>query len=90
MAWEKKTEHIDKAQGKHYVFLHDPTTGAEHQLIIDIGHGVCPHCGHCKPKDNLEDLDPKAHIRAELEALTESHNNIEAYAKKHNVEIKRA
>jgi hypothetical protein len=75
MAWDLKAHEFHHSLGRHYAVLHDPTTGAEHHLVIYTGHDSCPTCGHVKPKANTGELDFKAILRDELAA----------YAKKFNV-----
>lgn len=92
MAWQRKREYLDLQTGMHVLTLHDPESGAEHKLQIMTGHDFesCHHCGHVKPKTNLDELDVQGLIAAEIESLNKSHANQTAYAKKHRVPIKAA
>ena len=90
MSWQMKDQHLDKALGRHYVTLHKPETGAEHHLIVLVGHDSCPACGHVTPKDNVGDLDFKAILKSEMAALEESHAQAHKYAAKHGVPVLRA
>jgi hypothetical protein len=85
MAWDLKAHEFHHSLGRHYAVLHDPTTGAEHHLVIYTGHDSCPTCGHVKPKANTGELDFKAILRDELAALEKSRAQSAAYAKKFNV-----
>lgn len=93
MAWQKKNtaEHkeiLDLRTGMHVVPLHDPVSGAEHKLQINVGHDSCPHCGHCMPKTNLDELDVPKLIAEEIASLSASHANIRKYAQKHGVPMR--
>jgi hypothetical protein len=90
MSWQLRDQHLDKALGQHYVTLHEPSTGAEHHLIILTGHDACPTCGHVTPKANTGELDFKALLKNELSALEQSHAQSEAYARKHSIPVLRA
>lgn len=91
--WQKKStaEHkevLDLRTGMHLIPLHDPDSGSEHRLQIVTGHEHCHHCGHVKPKDNLESIDTQQIIANEIAALNLSHANQRAYAAKHNVRVR--
>jgi hypothetical protein len=89
MSFTIHSQHVDKALGRHYVRLHDPDSGAEHHLVIYLGHDACPTCGHVKPKTNTGELDFRAILAEELKNLTVSHAQSEQYAKKHGIPILR-
>jgi len=87
MSWRKAEEFLDKKTGEHCIRLHEPDTDAEHHVVIHVGHDACPHCGHVRPKNNLDELDPKALIADELDALEQSHAQAHSYAQKHSVPV---
>ena len=90
MSWQVREQHVDLSLGRHYVVLHEPVSGAEHHLMIYVGHDSCPTCGAVKPKTNTGDIDFKAILKQEIEALEASHAQSAAHAKLHNVPILKA
>ena len=87
MSWDVKHQHFEHDIQRHYAVLHDPTTGAEHHVIIYTGHDSCPTCGHVKPKTNTGEIDLKAIIKEELANLEQSHQQSAAFVKKHNLPV---
>ena len=90
MAWKKLSEEIDKRTGIHYVKLHEPESGARHDLVIHIGLDACPHCGVVKQREGVDEYDPKQIVQDHLEALQASHDAMDEYAKRHKVPVKKA
>jgi hypothetical protein len=90
MAWQVKEQHVDLSLGRHYIVLHEPISGAEHHIAVYVGHDSCALCGHASPKTNTGDLDMKAILKKEIEALEASHAQTAAHARKHNVPILKA
>ncbi len=90
MSWKLKHHEFDHTVQRHYAVLHDPATGAEHHLAIYTGHDSCALCGHVQPKTNTGELDFKAILQEELANLEASHAQSVAYAKKHNIPVKKA
>jgi hypothetical protein len=88
MSYQVKTHHVELNEGRHYIVLHDPETGAEHHTVIYLGHDVCPTCGHVQPKDNGK-LDLKAIIQEEIANLEKSKQQVRGWARAHNVPVKR-
>lgn len=89
MSWDLKHHHFDHTLQRHYAVLHDHETGAEHHLVIHTGHDSCPHCGHVQPKTNTGELDFKAILAEQLANLEQSHAQSVAYAKRHNIPVKK-
>lgn len=89
MSWSKVREHIDHQIGMHVIHLEHAFTKAQHKLQIWLGMDACPLCGHVVPKTNTGELDPHAFVAQEIAALERVHGNIEAYARKHRVPIRR-
>lgn len=89
MAWEKVREEIIEAEGIHLVVLRESTSKAEHHLMIHLGHDACPTCGHVKAKENLDEIDPRALIAAEIAALNESTERMRTYARTHKISSKK-
>ena len=88
--WQKKSEFADLRTGMHVTTLHDPETGAEHKLQIQIGADCCPHCGHATPKTNLGELNIAEHVSNEIAARNQSHADMRAFAQKHRVQVRPA
>jgi hypothetical protein len=89
MSWKRVREFVDHQTGMHVMHLENPVTKATHKLQIWIGMDSCPGCGHVMPKTNTGEIDPRAHEAAELAALDQVHDNIDAYARKHRVPVHR-
>lgn len=89
MSWNLKEHHFDHTAQRHYAVLHDPATGAEHHLVIYTGHDSCPTCGHVQPKTNTGELDFAAILSEQIANLEQSHAQSVAYAKRHNVPVKK-
>lgn len=87
MAWEVKSQHIDKALGQHIIHLHEPETKAEHVIQIIVGQHACPVCGHVRVVDNAGELNPREIIAGEVANLEAAHAQSHDYARKHNVPI---
>ena len=81
--------HIDGALGHHVVRLRNADTGATHILQIALAHDACPHCGTPTRKGNLDELDPAAIIAEHLAELNASHADVQAYAAKHGLEMRK-
>ncbi len=81
------SQHIDSGSGYHNIELRDEH-GNRHMLQIAIGHERCPGCGAVYPKDNLDEIDPKAAVDKVSAALDRSKENIAAYAARHGVRVK--
>ena len=90
MSWQVKTQHVEADLGRHYAILHDPQTGAEHHLVIYVGHVSCPLCGHVKPLDAVEQIDCREIIKQEMAALEASHKQAKEHARKNNLPLVRA
>lgn len=88
MAFEVKSQYVDKALGQHIVHLHDDATGAHHVIQIIVGQESCAVCGHVRIAENVEELNPHAIIRGEVENLEKAHAQSHAYARKHNIPVK--
>lgn len=80
-------QHVDTASGYHVIEMRDEH-GSRHLLQIAIGHQCCPACGAVYPKDNLEEIDPKAATAEVGAALDRSRQNMVSYAAKHGVKLK--
>ncbi len=89
MSWKRVKRVVDKAIGMDIFHLEEDRSGAEHKLQIVIGHDSCPLCGHVVPKDNLGQIDPAAHERAELAALETSHANMDKYIARTGATVKK-
>lgn len=87
--WLRKSHEIVKSLGMHVFHLEEPVSGAEHKLQICIGHDSCPLCGHVIPKTNTGELAPYEYEKQELANLDHSHGNQDAYAKKHQVPVRK-
>lgn len=87
MAWQVKSQHVDKALGHHVVILHDPSINAGHVLQIIVGHESCPVCGHVKIAENVNELSPREIIAQEVANLEAAHAQSHEYARKHNIPV---
>lgn len=87
MAWQVKSQHVDKALGHHVVLLHDPHSGAGHVLQIIVGHEACPVCGHVKIAENVNEINPHEIIAQEVVNLEKAHAQSHHYARKHGVPV---
>ena len=90
MSFQVRQQHVDEALGRHYVEIHDPETGAEHHVVIYLGHASCPMCGHIRPHDNLGQIDHKALIKEEIQNLEQSRNQVREHARKHGIPLLKA
>jgi hypothetical protein len=89
MSWGMTAELVDHQLGMHIVHLEDDIYKSQHKLQICIGKDSCPLCGHVIPKTNTGLLDPRALTAAEIAALEQVKANIDGYAKRHNVRVRR-
>ena len=80
-------QYLDKASGFHVIELRDPS-GSRHLVQLAVGADCCPACGAVHPKDNLDALDPAAAVKAALEALNTSQQQMLTYAGKHGLKVK--
>lgn len=81
------SQHVDSGSGYHNIELRDER-GNRHMLQIAIGHETCPGCGAVYPKNNLDEIDPKAAVDKVSAALNRSKENMAAYAARHGVRVK--
>ena len=89
MSWSVVKEHVDKQIGHHIIHMQEAWSKAEHIVQIIIGKDSCPLCGHVWPKTNTGELDPRAIKAAELASLELVHKNMDAYAKKNSIAIRK-
>jgi hypothetical protein len=88
MSWDVVSQHIDKQLGHHIIHLQDAWSKSRHIIQIMIGKDHCPLCGHVHPKTNTGELDVRAIIARNVEALETVHANIDAHAKKWGVAVR--
>jgi hypothetical protein len=79
-------QYVDLRSGMHVVEMRDGDD--RHFVQIAIGHDKCIACGRVHPKDNVDQLDPRALVAEVNAALDKSHEQMREYAKKHNLTIR--
>jgi hypothetical protein len=87
--FQPHTQYLDPATGFHVIELKNEH-GTRHVVQIAVGHHACPACGSVYPKNNVDEIDPKAVVAEVNAALDRTHQNMLDYAKKHGIRLRAA